>query len=869
MSNMNPFPHIYLKLVRDASKKKRPPSPRKPNPITTSNKMNRGAHAQTLRTSVGTLRNEWHEAVKNRRDEGYPEMPEAIPIFLRIDPGTELIENLKTFGIEIIGELEGGYIIGSSADTSMSDLAAKIDMFANSGHDNVAALWEIVSGKLWRTEHILSPTLLAAWPSIRDNDQFVIDVGIACLGILQIPIHPEKRRKDYKTEERYIKAVGNWQRKRDEIYEQWDSLSDERFLALTKLVAVYEGEILSSMIEGTKDPFSQLPDSFTCRLRLNGKGLRDFVLNFPYLFDVAEVDEIEFAHSELAATTEEELELLRLEPPDMNAPRVCVIDSGIQERHPLLKDSIEQHESKSWINSATDVADYVHQGGHGTRVAGAVLYPRDIPYSSKYKLTCWLQNARVLNQDNKMPEKIFPPQVLHEVVEHFHKGEAYTKVFNHSINSTSPCRLVHMSAWAASIDQLTWERDLLFILSSGNISKYGDVIKPGIREYISSGRKYPNYLYQPWARIANPAQSLQAVTVGSVAIHSVTGSENSFAGFSEPSSFSRTGLGIWDVIKPEVVEYGGDFVYDTGHPPNIKISQEVAPQLVRSTLHGGPLIGNDNVGTSFAAPKISNIVAAIQSILPQEPALLYRALLIQSARWPAWTSSHPDKSQVIKHIGYGILDLNRATGNSMYRITLVTTGEVFIHAGQVHIYEVNIPEDLRSPADAFDIQVEVTLSYKAQPRRTRRTRQRYLSTWLEWQSSKLNEPSEIFAGRMIELANNEHTDNDDESEGPTSLGAIQWAIRERSDWGIRGVSRNNGTVQKDWVIIKSHELAEEFCIAVIGHAGWAKDVEASVPYSLVISFEAVNQDIEIYSRIEIANPVEVEAEQTIEIVDPS
>ncbi len=42
-----------------------------------------------------------------------------------------------------------------------------------------------------------------------------------------------------------------------------------------------------------------------------------------------------------------------------------------------------------------------------------------------------------------------------------------------------------------------------------------------------------------------------------------------------------------------------------------------------------------------------------------------------------------------------------------------------------------------------------------------------------------------------------------------------------------------------------------------------------MPYSLVISFEAVNQDIEIYSRIEIANPVEVEVEQTIEVMDPS
>ena len=393
MSKVNPFPHIYLKFVRDASKKKRPPSARKGNPITTLNKTNRGTHAQTLRTSVSTLHNEWQENSVNRRDEGYPEMPGAIPIFLRIDPSSELIESLKTFGIEIIGELEDGFIIGASADTTISDLASKIELFANSGHNNVAALWEIVSGKLWRSEHILSPALLTAWPSIRDDDQFVIDVGIACLGILQIPIHPKKRRGAYLTEERYIKAVGIWQKKRDEIYEQWDNLSDERFRALTRLVEIYDGEILSSMIEGTMDSASQLPDSFTCRIRLNGKGLRDFVLNFPYLFDVAEVDELEFLYSELAVTSEEVLEPLELEPPDTDAPRVCVIDSGIQERHPLLRDAIEHRKSRSWINTVTDVADYVYQGGHGTRVAGAVLYPRDIPQSSTYKQMCWVQNC--------------------------------------------------------------------------------------------------------------------------------------------------------------------------------------------------------------------------------------------------------------------------------------------------------------------------------------------------------------------------------------------------------------------------------------------------------------------------------------------
>lgn len=96
MGLVDQFPEVEGKVM---------PSARKVNPITTLYKTNRGTHAQTLRTSVSTLHNEWQENSVNRRDEGYPEMTGAIPIFLRIDPSSELIESLKTFGIEIIGEL--------------------------------------------------------------------------------------------------------------------------------------------------------------------------------------------------------------------------------------------------------------------------------------------------------------------------------------------------------------------------------------------------------------------------------------------------------------------------------------------------------------------------------------------------------------------------------------------------------------------------------------------------------------------------------------------------------------------------------------------------------------------------------------------
>lgn len=369
-------------MIRNASKKKRQIVPQK-SPQTSVNLKNRRHHAKTLETSVNRVHQDWQANIDDRKANGYPDLPEAISLFLKVDPKSTLVESLRSFGIEIIGELEEGYIIGASADLTLSDLAAKIKKFAQAGQNNVAELWEIINGNAWRIEYILSPALAEQWPRIRDNDQFVLEAGIACIGMAELPQHPEKRRNNYIDEERYQQAVNRWHEKRDAIYEEWDQLADERYQLLVKLVENYNGEILSAMIEGTLDAASQLPDSFTCKLRLNGKGLRDFVLNYPYLFDLAEAEEVEVDVDGSVHLTVDgsnpEVEGLIIKSPGRELPRVCIIDSGIQERHPLLRNAIDPAESYSWIDSPTDVADYVAQGGHGTRVAGAVLYPQGIP----------------------------------------------------------------------------------------------------------------------------------------------------------------------------------------------------------------------------------------------------------------------------------------------------------------------------------------------------------------------------------------------------------------------------------------------------------------------------------------------------------
>ncbi|KJS18253.1 MAG: hypothetical protein VR69_01455 [Peptococcaceae bacterium BRH_c4b] len=293
MAQSNPFPHIQLKLVTDAPQKKRK-TPRELNPRTAYNKAQRVDHAEILGASMTTLREEWQEEITRRQQEGLPDIPEAISIFLKIDPSSLPVDDLRKFGIEVIGELEDGYIIGASSDVTLSSLAAKINAFAAAGQNNVAALWEIATGTAWRYERILSPALLAEWPQIRDQDQFVIDVGVACLGMTHVPEHPNKRRDKYKSEENYLKALEKWNDKRDQAYDIWSELALERYDKLADFVNKYQGEILTGMIDGDHDPYSQLPDCFTCRINISGKGLRDL----RYLFFSSESCPHSCAHSE-------------------------------------------------------------------------------------------------------------------------------------------------------------------------------------------------------------------------------------------------------------------------------------------------------------------------------------------------------------------------------------------------------------------------------------------------------------------------------------------------------------------------------------------------------------------------------------------
>ena len=379
MSNLsNQFPHKSLRLAKEGTAS--PPSGggRRISDTTLANKSNAWGHGSKLKSSIDSITSHWQEEKEKRNEEDKPPLLDIVCFILQIDPDLFKADDLKSFGIEIVADLEQGYIIGASADTELSTLRKKIDQFINSerGGGKIPEIWEVLEGTK-RPEYILSDTLQQEWENIAENQEIIVDVGISCIDIReQYSSFPE--RKESYDNKRYQKRVDKWLDKYNLSPEDLDDLYWTREQQLQKFIQAYKGEILDSI------PFT---DSFSCRIRIIGKGLKDLVLNFPYIFDVSEPDEFS---SPIAISNEFESDKdgFYLESPSLNAPKVCVIDSGIQERHPKLQVAIDSAHSTSWIPGDENTSDYVRGGGHGTRVAGAILYPQGIPESGRQSAIC-------------------------------------------------------------------------------------------------------------------------------------------------------------------------------------------------------------------------------------------------------------------------------------------------------------------------------------------------------------------------------------------------------------------------------------------------------------------------------------------------
>lgn len=380
-------------------------------------------------------------------------------------------------------------------------------------------------------------------------------------------------------------------------------------------------------------------------------------------------------------------------PPD-DAPGIVVLDDGVVSAHPLLENAFG--DGQSFIPNANPAAD----GEHGTKVAGLAQYG---------DLEECLKQRRFMPVLRLFSGKIMDPTVIHEegfienyiseAVQYFTSNYG-CKVFILSFGDMrKPYRGGHVRGLAAVLDSLSREYRVLFVVSAGNYTGTEDEPQDWLHEY-------PEYLFRDEAKVIDPAPALNVLTVGSLARVEASREAQRYpsdpayqpiARKDQPSPFSRTGPGPGGAIKPDVVEYGGNFSVDARRGMHqVNTATDGLGEITTSASFAqGNLFVIDR-GTSFSAPKVANLAAKILTIYPQATPELMRALIVAHSHWPEATVElfGGDEDKILQSIGYGLPDAESVLYSTEKRVTLIS--EEMMSGETHHFYEVPLPPDFLS-----------------------------------------------------------------------------------------------------------------------------------------------------------------------------
>src|SRR5262249_33601590 len=149
----------------------------------------------------------------------------------------------------------------------------------------------------------------------------------------------------------------------------------------------------------------------------------------------------------------------------------------------------------------------------------------------------------------ELPPSVNVKAVLPHIVQTM-KEESRACIFNHSIASRAQFNPQRMSVWAETIDRVVYDEGgdgCLFIVCTGNIDGYRPTLAQAENDINTRG--HPAYLLEDAYRLRNPAQAINALTVGAYAPSGLTSFAARSAGHEpiaptdHPSPFTRTGFG--------------------------------------------------------------------------------------------------------------------------------------------------------------------------------------------------------------------------------------------------------------------------------------------------------------------------------------
>ncbi len=612
------------------------------------------------------------------------------------------------------------------------------------------------------------------------------------------------------------------------------------------------------------------PEVAVVRAQCTRRQLRGLIRRVPAVAELRAASSfmahlLELAPGQQAAAADRLLE--RIVAPNADAPRVCVLDSGVRRAHPLLAHFLEADRCLS-INPAWNATDH---HGHGTAMAGVVLYQSLAPLlasADPVPVTHRLESVTVLPPAVPGVAQPLPGASVREAVRLIERTAKANRIFSLSMSVPRERSDGRPSSLSTVIDQLAFGRpgkQRLFFVPAGNI----DEQPYELDDHIALNDASP---------MRSPAQALNAVTVGACT-HLVEEDEpgSHVAGVGDLCPTSRTGI-AWQrpalCNKPDIVMEGGNRVADidgiaTLHAPHLSIVTTARD----FAAHRFTCTGETSAATAAASGLAAAILAAHPFATPQT----IRALMVHSARWtPAMLARLParpgrgDYASLLHRFGFGKPDRDRALMSLDNALTMIVQDEIQAYRrgagsgivlGEMNWHELPWPRQALEALGPEDVRLRVTLSYFVEPNPSRSSRQqanRYPSAKLRFFLKGIDENVNQAIARVNRLARDDNYEAEDLEED------------DRFTIGPRNARR--GSLHHDVWTGPASDLLRKGGVGVIPVKGWWGDRRRGdrwlrkLPYSLIVSIETadVNVEAEIYQ--EVAAIIENEARIAVDVL---
>jgi hypothetical protein len=594
----------------------------------------------------------------------------------------------------------------------------------------------------------------------------------------------------------------------------------------------------------------KFPERTIRLIRANGKQLAEIIRQFAYVAEFRRMEEPVSFFDELKGNEQKEWidELLKHTEFKLTDTSVCILDTGVNAGHPLLRQAIED-DCVQTVNPSWTAGDHE---GHGTEVAGVSLFNdlRQCLLSSNQNIiNHYIESVKILPPKGENEPELYGAITqnavfLAETVQPKHKRAICMTVTSseHNTGDGKP------TSWSGAVDSLIagvgdGQKRLLFV-SAGNVFPE-EVKKTG---YIDANVNHS---------VESPGQAWNAITVGAFSKDILIKDKrmkdyHPIADVNELSPYSSTSL-TWKnewPIKPEILCDGGNMATDginfmEAADLSLLTTHHQPANRLFSTIHG------TSASTAQAAWMAARIMAEYPDIWPET----VRALLIHSARWSDKMKKQFLKREnktacreLLRSCGYGIPDLDTAIQCINNSVNLVVQEEIqpYHQGGAMNIHTIPWPSDVLQELGEIMVTMRITLSYFIEPGPGEigwQNKYRYPSCGLRFDVINKNETEDDFKKRIDVAMRGEN--KKDKGEGTSGS----------EFWFLGSNNRDVGSIHSDFRTQYAVELCTANKIAIYPVIGWWRERKNlgcqnnKIRYSLIVSISTLEKEVDFYTPI--------------------